>query len=114
MATKQKVVAQLAEQMKAVTQLPVTNPREVKAVYANNLGISATQLDFTLYFIETGQLPGQKGAVAQNELKAAVTLPMPAAMALMHAVGDMLKNAGAIAANQKAALEAMRKSSGSQ
>jgi hypothetical protein len=86
----------------------------VKTVYANNLGISATMLDFTLYFIETGQLPGENGVVAHNELKAAVTLPLPSAMALMEAVSNMLKNANEMAANQKAALQAMRKSSAPQ
>jgi hypothetical protein len=114
MTPKPKVVAQLAAQLKANPQPPVTNPRDVTAVYANNVGISATMLDFTLYFIETGQLPGEKGAVAHNELKAAVTLPLPSAMALMEAVNNMLKNANEMVANQKAALQAMRKSSAPQ
>ena len=110
MTPKPKVVAQLAAQLKANPQPPVTNPRDVTAVYANNVGTSATMLDF----IETGQLPGEKGAVAHNELKAAVTLPLPSAMALMEAVNNMLKNANEMVANQKAALQAMRKSSAPQ
>ncbi len=98
----------------AMPQPPVSNSRGVTAVYANNIGISATMLDFSLYFIETGQLPGEHGPVAHNDLRAVVTLPMPAAMALMQAVGNMLKNAKTMAEKQKAVIEALRKSSATQ
>ncbi|MGO9326429.1 MAG: hypothetical protein ACLP07_17880 [Terracidiphilus sp.] len=119
MSEKAKPVAKRASvpaaaPVSVTSQPPVSNSRGVDNVYANNVGISATMLDFTLYFIETGQLPGEKGPVVHNDLRAAVTLPLPAAMALMEAVGNMLKNANEMAAKQKAALQAMRKSSAPQ
>ncbi len=119
MSMKAKTAAKKApvpakEATPATIQPAVTNSRGVTPVYSNNVGVSATMLDFTLYFVETGQMPGEKGPVPHHDLRAAVTLPMPAAVALMEAVGNMLRNANEMAAKQKAALQTMRKSSAPQ
>ena len=43
------------------------------AVYSNNFGVSATLTDFTIYFLEVGQIPGEKGVAAhKQEMKAIV------------------------------------------
>ena len=73
--------------------IPVTNPRGVSATYANNIGVAATMLDFTIFFIETGQLPSASGPAPQNELKAAVTLPIPCALGLIEALNQLVKGA---------------------
>lgn len=73
------------------SSIPITNPRNVVSIYANNIGVSATLLDFTLFFVETGQLPGENGPIAKNELKAAVTLPMASGPALIQALSQMLQ-----------------------
>lgn len=73
-----------------VADIPVTNPHGVQPIYANSIGLAATLMDFTLLFLETGQLPGEKGPTTRNELKAAVTLPMPAAGALIQVLNQYL------------------------
>lgn len=73
--------------------IAVTNPKGVESTYSNNIGISATLLDFTLFFVETGQLPGANGTVARNELKAAVTLPMASGPQIVQALTQMLRTA---------------------
>jgi hypothetical protein len=75
----------------AAASIPITNPRGIASIYSNNIGVSSTMLDFTLFFVETGQLPGENGPVPKNELKAAVTLPMPSAGALIQALTQMLE-----------------------
>jgi len=65
--------------MKPSDSVPITNPKNLEAVYSNNFGLSATMTDFTIYFLEIGQVPGAKGAtVEKQELKAIVTLPLMA------------------------------------
>lgn len=76
-----------------VATMPLTNPQGVSTIYANNVGLAATLMDFTLIFCETGQLPGEKGLQPKNELRAAVTLPMPAAAALIQILAEYLKKA---------------------
>jgi hypothetical protein len=110
MSPRAKIASQLQIPVSA-KQLPVTNPDNVATVYANNIGISATMLDFTLYFVETGQLPGEKGLIPNNKLKSAVTLPLATAMALTQALNSMLKNAKEMSEKQQAAIQAMRKAS---
>jgi hypothetical protein len=64
-------------------QTPVpSNPKGIRPVYANNLGLGATLTDFTLLFLETGQWPSVDG-VQHNEIVAAVTMPPMAAVALL-------------------------------
>jgi hypothetical protein len=61
----------------------ITNPKDLVAVYSNNFGVSATMTDFTIYFLEIGQIPGEKGVTtSKQELKAIVTLPLLAASGL--------------------------------
>ena len=72
--------------------IPVTNPHGISSVYANNIGVSATMLDFTIFFVETGQIPGENGSIPKNELKSAVTMPMPSAMAIMESLKQMLQS----------------------
>jgi hypothetical protein len=58
----------------AVQNLAISNPHNVSAVYANHIGAGGTLTDFTLYFVEIGQVPGQQDS--KMELKSAVTLPI--------------------------------------
>src|SRR5580693_5494692 len=64
-------------------QIPVTNPQNLSTVYANQFGASATLSDFTVYFLEMIQMPGPGGTEHRQELKAAITLPMFNASALI-------------------------------
>jgi len=52
------------------------HPNNLSATYANHMGVSATMTDFTIYFLEMGQIPGPKGTVQKQEMKAVVTLPI--------------------------------------
>jgi hypothetical protein len=61
----------------------VSNPHNVSSVYANNIGAGGTLTDFSLYFIETGQLPFENRTITKQELKAAVTLPLALAEPLI-------------------------------
>jgi hypothetical protein len=67
--------------------LPISNPQNISAVYANHIGASGTLTDFTLYFLEISQVPNEKGSAARQELKAAVTLPF----ALAEGLAQVLK-----------------------
>jgi hypothetical protein len=110
MSTKSNPVTQKESPFAVPPQ--VSNSRGLSAVYANNVGVSATVTDFTLFFIETGQLPSEKGTSPYNDLRAAVTLPMAMAGAITDAIGMMLANTKVLAEQQKAAMQ--RKSSGPQ
>lgn len=70
--------------------IPVTNPNNVEAVYSNHFGISATMTDFTIYFLEVGQIPsGVRGSEQHQRVKAVVTLPLLAASGLQEVLGQM-------------------------
>ena len=73
-------------------QIPVTNPQNLSSVYANHFGASATLSDFTMYFLELGQIPGSSGSVHKQELKAAVTLPMVSAPGLIQVLQQVIDN----------------------
>lgn len=72
-------------------QVPVTNPHDLSAVYANHFGVSATMTDFTLYFLELGQIPALKGTVQKQEIKAIVTLPLAAGIGMVQVLQQLLK-----------------------
>jgi hypothetical protein len=72
-------------------EIPVTNPRGLSPVYANNLGVSGTMMDFTLFFLETWQIPGENGPIQKNELKALVTLPIPSALQMIQILRQVVK-----------------------
>jgi hypothetical protein len=71
--------------------VPVTNPSNLNAVYANHMGVSATMTDFTIYFLEVGQIPGPAGNIPKQEIKAIVTLPIMAATGLSDVLQQVLK-----------------------
>ena len=71
--------------------IPVTNPDSIRAVYSNFFGASATMTDFTLFFLELGQVPGANGPTQHQTVKAMVTLPMAAAVGLQDVLGQMLE-----------------------
>jgi hypothetical protein len=73
-------------------EVPVTNPHNLATVYANHFGVGATVTDFTLFFMEIGQLPGAEGPIRKNELKAAVTIPMLAIGGLIEALQQVQAN----------------------
>lgn len=103
-----------ASKKSTLLQPPVSNPEGIAPVYANNVGISATMTDFTLHFVEVGQVAGDGPSQAYNKLKASVTLPMPAALAITAAVNEMLKNAQAHMAQARLVAQGAKKSSGPQ
>jgi hypothetical protein len=72
-------------------EVPITNPQGLSAVYSNHFGMSATLSDFTIYFLEMGQIPGPNGAIAKQELKAIVTLPFVAAAGMMQVLQQTLQ-----------------------
>ncbi len=86
--------------------IPVSNPNNISAVYANHLGVSATLTDFTIFFLEMGQLPGPNGPIQKQELKAAVTLPIMAAAGLSSVLQQIL----VAHAGKQSELQAMSKS----
>jgi hypothetical protein len=71
-------------------EVPVTNPHNLVAVYANHFGVSGTMTDFTIFFLEMGQIPGPDGAIKKQEIKSIVTLPMLAAPALIQVLQQTL------------------------
>lgn len=67
-------------------------------MYSNNFGVSATMTDFTIYFLEIGQIPGEKGvAIHKQELKAIVTLPLLAVSGLQQALQQVQERAAELA-----------------
>jgi len=72
-------------------EVPITNPQGLSAVYSNHFGMSATLADFTIYFLEMGQIPGPDGSIAKQELKAIVTLPFVAAAGMMQVLQQTLQ-----------------------
>ena len=71
-------------------EVPVTNPHNLVAVYSNHFGISGTMTDFTIFFLEMGQVPGPEGTIHKQEIKSIVTLPMLAAPALIQVLQQTL------------------------
>jgi len=82
-------------------EVPVTNPRNIESVYANHFGVSATMTDFTVYFLEMGQIPGPEGSVHKQEVKAIVTLPLMAAPGLLQILQQVIQNHGELLAEMK-------------
>ena len=88
--------------------VPVTNPNNVKSVYANFFGVSATMTDFTIIFLELGRSPGAVGDQNQtNEVKAIVTLPMAAVEGLQQVLKQL--TAQMLAAQTQAAMQLAQK-----
>lgn len=73
----------------APQDVPVTNPDNIRAVYSNFFGMSATVTDFTIIFLELGQSPGSTPP-QKNEVKAMVTLPMAAAAGLKQVLEQLV------------------------
>jgi hypothetical protein len=73
----------------AVQNLAISNPHDVSTVYANHIGAGGTLTDFSLYFVEIGQMPGQKDS--KMELKAAVTLPLALAEPLVQVLKQVIE-----------------------
>ena len=86
--------------------VPVTNPNNVKSVYANFFGVNATMTDFTITFFQLGQTPG--GGKPTNEVQAVVTLPMAAVEGLQ----QVLKQLAVQTADAIKQAEKMMKASG--
>jgi len=76
----------------APLDIPITNPRDLSAVYSNHFGISATMTDITISFLEMGQIPGPEGPIRKQEIKAIVTLPMMAAAGMIQVLQQVLQN----------------------
>ncbi len=47
-------------------------------------------LDFSLFFLELGQVPGERGPISKHEIKAIVTLPIPVAASLIEALQQIV------------------------
>jgi len=47
--------------------------------------------DFTIHFLEVGQVPGTNGPVQRQEIAALVTLPIMAAVGMIQVLQDMLQ-----------------------
>jgi hypothetical protein len=75
----------------AADSVPVTNPQNLTAVYANHFGGTTTATDFTLYFLYMGTMPAATGGVVSRELKAAVTLPLAAAAGMVELLEQLIK-----------------------
>jgi hypothetical protein len=87
--------------------IPVTNPKNIEAVYSNQFGVSATMTDFTIYFLELSQemsLP--KKSVQKQNVKAIVTLPLMAAPGLMGLLQQMMQGQAALMHQMNAAQKA--------
>lgn len=69
----------------------ITNPHNIEPVYSNHFGVSATMTDFTIYFLEMGQVPGPKGTIQKQEVKALVTLPMMVAVGMIQVLQQVIK-----------------------
>jgi predicted membrane-bound mannosyltransferase len=97
--------------------IPVSNPHNVEAVYSNHFGISATMTDFTIYFLEVGQIPsGVSQSVQHQHVKAVVTLPLLAAAGLQEVLREMQQQASdrmkTVRAQAEAQVAAQAKASG--
>jgi hypothetical protein len=68
--------------------IPVSNPDGISSVYSNNVAVSATMTDFSLYFLEIGQIPG---SAPVQRVKSIVTLPLSAAMGMQEVLRQMLE-----------------------
>jgi len=89
--------------------IPVTNPDNIRAVYSNFFGASATMTDFSLFFLEIGQVPGTGGSKQHQIVKSIVTLPLEAAVGLQEVLRQMLEQAAqARQQAQKAAASAKK------
>jgi hypothetical protein len=73
--------------------IPISNPHNIVPVYSNNFAVTATRTDFTIFFLEVGQIPGPKGPTQRQEMKAAITLPMSAASGLREVMQRILQQA---------------------
>src|SRR5271168_3087689 len=80
-------------------QVAVTNPDNVRPVYANNIGAAGTATDFRLFFNELGTAPEGLSAKQTQEIKAIVVLPMAAAENLMGILQQIVVQQKAIAAS---------------
>lgn len=74
--------------------VPITNPDDLAAVYSNHFGASATMSDITVYFLQIGQIPGPKGHIHKQEVKAMVTIPITMAPALIQVLEQTLQAHG--------------------
>jgi hypothetical protein len=75
----------------APENVQVSNPHNVSATYANSIGAGGTLTDFSLYFLEVGQLPGENGSIHKQELKAVVTLPLALAEPLIQTLKQIVE-----------------------
>ena len=93
------------------TQNPsVSNPDNIRPVYSNFFGASATMTDFTIYFLELAQIPGAKGATAHEQtVKAMVTLPLSAISPLQELLGQIGQQAEVAKKAQEAATASVKK-----
>jgi hypothetical protein len=90
----------------SAANVPITNPNGISPVYANSVGAAGTLTDFSLFFLETGQIPGESGPIARNELKSIVTLPMGIARPLIEVLQQIIGSHEAITkVSQKTASE---------
>jgi hypothetical protein len=97
-----------------VQDMPISNPNNVAAVYANNFGISATMTDFTIYFLELVQIPGSKSPAQKQEVRAIVTLPMLAAGGLQQITQQIVQQAADALKQMKTATTAEAASGGKE
>jgi hypothetical protein len=93
--------------------IPVTNPDNVRAVYSNHFGMSATATDFSIFFLEVGQIPGPDGPIQKHEVKAVVTLPMIAAVGLQEVLKQLVAQTEESHAQAMHLIAAAQKASGS-
>ena len=89
MATTPLPVASSHQETIESLSIPVANPHNVRPVYSNYFGASATEKDFTIFFLEEEQIPGENGPTHQQTVKAMVTLPLLAASELQDVLGQM-------------------------
>jgi len=80
---------------KTLADVPITNPQNLSPVYSNHFGVSATMTDFTIHFLEVGQVPGENGTTQRQEVVALVTLPMLTAVGMIHVLQELLQNQSA-------------------
>ena len=93
--------SRISPQVVQIQDVPVTNPNNITAVYSNHFGVGATLTDFSIFFLEVGQLPGGLAESKQHQtVKAIVTLPLSAAHGLQVVLGELLKQATATAKAQ--------------
>ncbi|MDE1156273.1 MAG: hypothetical protein PW735_11175 [Acidobacteriaceae bacterium] len=92
-----------APQMMKSQDIPITNPDELRSVYANSVGASASLTDVRLFFTEVGADPTNAKGV--QELKAFVTIPLTTAQALHNTLQQVLDG-------QKQLVEALKAANG--